>query len=118
MEDRTRTVSRGGRAPTDTAHGVISEKVHRDYAGPQPQWVSARAVVHVLAAPSRIPGAHGGGSTTVTTYQDKGTYTVSGSTIQFRSPGVGTFAGTLSGTTLTAAYPYCGATHTLVFQQQ
>jgi len=62
------------------------------------------------------------GSTAVTTYQDKGTYSVSDGTIQFRSPGVGTFTGTLSTTsgvtTLTATYPYCGITHTLVFQQQ
>ncbi len=59
------------------------------------------------------------GVTTAQTYQDKGKVTVSGDTYTFRSPGVGTFTGTLSNGTLTVGvYTYCGATHTLVYQQK
>ncbi|MFL5313200.1 MAG: hypothetical protein ACJ79H_22425 [Myxococcales bacterium] len=59
------------------------------------------------------------GTTTPQTYQDKGQVSVSGNTYSFRSPGVGTFTGTLSNGTLTVGgYTYCGATHTLVYQQQ
>ena len=59
------------------------------------------------------------GVTTAQTYQDKGQVTVSGATYNFRSPGVGTFTGTLSNGTLTVGgYAYCGATHTLVYRQQ
>ncbi|GAC1401821.1 MAG: hypothetical protein NVSMB68_16140 [Thermoanaerobaculia bacterium] len=57
------------------------------------------------------------GTTTAWAYQDKGKVTISGTTYTFRSPGIGTFTGTLSGGTLTVGnYPYCGATHTLVYQ--
>lgn len=59
------------------------------------------------------------GVTAAKTYQDKGQVTVSGGSYAFRSPGVGTFTGTLSNGTLTVSgYTYCGATHTLVYQQQ
>jgi hypothetical protein len=59
------------------------------------------------------------GATAAQTYQDKGQVTVSGDTYTFRSPGVGTFTGTLTNGTLTVGdYTYCGATHTLVYQQQ
>jgi hypothetical protein len=59
------------------------------------------------------------GTTTAETYQDKGRVAVAGNTYTFRSPGVGTFTGTLSNGTLTVpGYTYCGATHTLVYQQQ
>jgi hypothetical protein len=59
------------------------------------------------------------GATAARTYQDKGKVTVSGNTYTFRSPGVGTFTGTLTNGTLTVGgYTYCGATHTLVYQQQ
>jgi hypothetical protein len=59
--------------------------------------------------------------TATETYQDKGTFTTSGSTIQFRSPRIGTLSGTVSsdGRTISVPnYPYCGTTHTLVFQRQ
>jgi hypothetical protein len=59
------------------------------------------------------------GVTTAKTYQDKGKVTVTGDTYTFRSPGIGTFTGTLSNGTLTIGnYTYCGATHTLVYRQQ
>ena len=59
------------------------------------------------------------GAVTPETYTSNGTFTQSGSTLVFKVPGVGSFAGTLSGGTLTVSnYPYCGATHTLVFTQQ
>ena len=59
------------------------------------------------------------GATTAQTYQDKGKVTVSGDVYTFRSPGVGTFTGTLSNGTLTVGgFTYCGATHTLVYQRQ
>ena len=59
------------------------------------------------------------GTVTLEYYTSSGTFTQSGSTLAFKVPGVGTFAGTLSGGTLTVPnYPYCGATHTLVFTQQ
>jgi hypothetical protein len=59
------------------------------------------------------------GATTSQTYQDKGQVTVNGDTYTFRSPGVGTFTGTLANGTLTVGgYTYCGATHTLAYQQQ
>lgn len=59
------------------------------------------------------------GATTVQSYTDKGKVSVSGTTYTFRSPGEGTFTGTLSNGTLTVGgYTYCGATHTLIYQQQ
>ena len=59
------------------------------------------------------------GAVTPETYTSSGTFTQSGSTLVFKVPGAGTFTGTLSGGTLTIPnYPYCGATHTLVFTQQ
>ena len=59
------------------------------------------------------------GAVTPETYTNNGTFTQSGSTLAFKVTGVGTFAGTLDGGTLTVPnYPYCGATHTLVFTQQ
>ena len=59
------------------------------------------------------------GAVTPETYTSSGTFTQSGSTLVFKVTGVGSFAGTLSGGTLTVPnYPYCGATHTLVFTQQ
>ena len=59
------------------------------------------------------------GTVTPETYTSSGTFTQSGSTLVFKVPGAGTFTGTLSGGTLTIPnYPYCGATHTLVFTQQ
>ena len=59
------------------------------------------------------------GAVTPETYTSSGTFTQSGSTLVFKISGVGSFAGTLSGGTLTVPnYPYCGATHTLVFTQQ
>ena len=58
------------------------------------------------------------GAVTPETYTSNGTFTQSGSTLTFKVPGVGTFSGTLSNGTLTVPnYPYCGATHTLVFTQ-
>jgi hypothetical protein len=59
------------------------------------------------------------GATTAETYQDKGKVSVSGNVYTFRSPGVGTFTGTLTDGTLTVSgYTYCGATHTLIYRQQ
>jgi hypothetical protein len=60
------------------------------------------------------------GVTTAKTYPDKGRVSVSGTTYTFRSPGVGTFTGTLTNGTLMVVsdYTYCGATHTLTYQQQ
>jgi hypothetical protein len=59
------------------------------------------------------------GTVTLENYTNNGTFTQSGSTLVFKVTGVGSFAGTLSGGTLTVPnYPYCGATHTLVFTQQ
>jgi hypothetical protein len=60
------------------------------------------------------------GVTAAKTYQDKGKASVSGSTYTFRSPGVGTFTGTLTNGTLMVVsdYTYCGATHTLTYQLQ
>jgi hypothetical protein len=59
------------------------------------------------------------GVTTPRSYQDKGKVSLSGSTYTFRSPGQGIFTGTLSNGTLTVGgYTYCGATHTLIYQQQ
>ncbi len=59
------------------------------------------------------------GVTADKTYQSKGKVAVSGSTYTFRVPSAGTFTGTLSNGTLTVGgYTYCGATHTLIYQQQ
>lgn len=59
------------------------------------------------------------GVTTQQTYQAKGRYTISGNVITLRYAGGTVVTGTLSGGTLTVTdYPYCGGTHTLVFQQQ
>jgi hypothetical protein len=59
------------------------------------------------------------GATTAQTYQDKGKVEVSGNTYTFRSPGVGTFTGTLVDGTITVGdYTYCGATHQLTYQLQ
>ena len=59
------------------------------------------------------------GVTAPKTYQDKGKISVSGSTVTFTSPGHGSFTGTLSNGTLTVGgVTYCGATHTVIYQQQ
>jgi hypothetical protein len=59
------------------------------------------------------------GTTTQQTLQAKGRYTVSGNVVTFKYQGGSVVTGTLSGGTLTVAdYPYCGGTHTLVYQQQ
>lgn len=60
------------------------------------------------------------GATAAKTWQDKGKVSVSGTTYTFRSPGVGTFTGTLTNGTLMVIsdYTYCGATHTLTYQLQ
>jgi hypothetical protein len=59
------------------------------------------------------------GATANQSYQSKGKVAVSGNTYTFRVPGEGTFTGTLSNGTLTVGgYTYCGATHTLIYQQQ
>ena len=63
-----------------------------------------------------------GDVTTTSSYTEKGTYSVSGSTVTFQLGGGGTYTGTLatSGTetTLTIAdYPLCGGTHTAIFLQ-
>ncbi len=63
-----------------------------------------------------------GNVTTTSSYTEKGTYSVSGSTVTFKIADGGTYTGTLAttGTTTTltiADYPLCGATHTAIFVQ-
>jgi hypothetical protein len=59
------------------------------------------------------------GVTSAKTFQEKGSVTVSGTTYAFTVPNSGTYKGTLTNGVLTVTgYPYCGATHTLVYQQQ
>ena len=59
-----------------------------------------------------------GGTTTQQVITQNGTYAQKGNTITFKVPGAGTFTGTTSGGVLTVeGYPYCGATHSLTFQQ-
>jgi hypothetical protein len=59
-----------------------------------------------------------GATVSTSSYTEKGTYSVSGSTITFKVGGGGTYTGTLVNGTLTIAnYPLCGATHTAVFVQ-
>ena len=59
-----------------------------------------------------------GGTTTQQVVTQPGTYSQKGDAITFKVPGVGTFTGTISNGVLTVAgYPYCGATHSLTFQQ-
>jgi Lipocalin-like domain len=59
------------------------------------------------------------GTTTQQTLQAKGRYTVSGNVVTLRYAAGTVVTGTLSNGTLTITdYPYCGGTHTLVFQQQ
>src|SRR5689334_10944815 len=59
------------------------------------------------------------GATSPKSWQDKGKVSVSGSTYTLTSPGHGSFTGTLSNGTLTVGgVTYCGATHTLIYQQQ
>jgi hypothetical protein len=59
-----------------------------------------------------------GGVTTTDAYTEKGTFSQSGSTIVFKVPGPITYSGTIDNGTLTISnYPYCGSTHTAVFNQ-
>ena len=59
-----------------------------------------------------------GGTTTTSSYTEKGTYSVSGTTVTFKVPGGGTYTGTLENGSLTIAdYPLCGMTHTAIFDQ-
>ena len=59
-----------------------------------------------------------GGATTQQVVTQHGTYSQKGDAITFKVPGVGSFTGTISNGVLTVAgYPYCGATHSLTFQQ-
>jgi hypothetical protein len=59
------------------------------------------------------------GTTTQQSLQAKGRYTVSGNVVTFKYQAGTVVTGTLSGGTLTVTdYPYCGGTHTLVYQQQ
>ena len=58
------------------------------------------------------------GATTTSSYTEKGTYSVSGTTVTFKVPGSGTYTGTLENGSLTIAdYPLCGMTHTAIFDQ-
>jgi hypothetical protein len=58
------------------------------------------------------------GVITTGTVTQKGSFTQSGSTITFKVPGTGSFAGTLVDGTLTITnLPLCGSTHTVVFTQ-
>jgi hypothetical protein len=58
------------------------------------------------------------GVVTTKTYVENGTFTQKGSTLTFKVAGAGTFSGTLNNGVLTVAnYPYCGATHTLIYTQ-